>query len=403
MTRWLPVAAAAVAARVVAWLWATPGRALEPTEALVVAANLERGLGFVFVQYDAPYAAWKEPLWIALVALLRRLFGPGDGPVLALQWACGTGVALAVAALALRLLGSRRLALVAGVLAAVNPFLVHYDTRYAHPLSFDVLLFLLLVLAVGRATTEASAGGAAVAGFGCGLALWQRATLLGAAAGAWCAGALAAGRGDRARLVRLGLGSLALAAVLVAPWIARNQVVVGRPLLTSDFAHILWLGNNPLSNGTYGDAGGIRVFDVAPQPFRRTVIGQPEMVQHDVFLDGFRRFVREEPLSYLRLAFARVQGFFWYPPAAGVRHTGWRVTLYRVAYETLLVAGLLGLALRLRRGGREAARTAAPLLGAVLGLAAVHALSALDLKHRVPFEMALCVFAPELLRRRGPR
>lgn len=403
MRRWLPVAIVAVAARVVAWLWATPGLALEPTEAMAVAANLEGGLGFVFVQYDAPYAAWKEPLWIALVAVLRRLLGPGDGPVLALQWACGTGVALAVATLALRLLGSRRLALGAGTLAAVNPFLVHYDTRYAHPLSFDVLLFLLLVLAIGRATAGGSTSGAALAGIGCGLALWQRATLLGAAAGAWSASALASRRGNRTRLARLGLGSLALAVVLVLPWVVRNQIVVGRPLLTSDFAHILWLGNNPLSNGTYGDAGGIRVFDVAPQPFRRTVIGQPEMVQHDVFFAAFRRFVSEQPRAYLRLAAARVQGFFWYPPAAGVRHTGWRVTLYRLAYETLLVAGLLGLALRLRRGGPEALRAAAPLLGAVLGLAAVHALTALDLKHRVPFEMALCVFAPELLRRRGPR
>lgn len=374
---------------------------LELTESLVVARHLNLGLGFVFEQYGTMVRAWKEPLWIALLALTQRLFGPGELPLLLLQWSAGAACAVVVMRIAERVLADSRLALVSGGLAAVNPFLVYYDTRYVHPLSFDVLLFLLLVQALLRAHQEAPGwAGARWAGLVCGLGLWQRGTLLAVAAGAWAASVSSVPRDQRRARLRLAAASLTLALLVIAPWLVRNWIVVGRPVLTTDFAHILWLGNHPGANGAYWDETRIRHYDRADESFRRRIQDVPELGQYDVFMSEALAFVSREPAAFLKLVGARLRGFFWFTPTAGLAYGAWQALLYALAYAALLVAGLAGLARLWRAGPSPRRQAASVLLGGVLGLAAVHAVTVVDLKHRVPFEMALCVFAPELIRPR---
>jgi 4-amino-4-deoxy-L-arabinose transferase-like glycosyltransferase len=49
-----------------------------------------------------------------------------------------------------------------------------------------------------------------------------------------------------------GLIASAIAAVLFAPWVVRNQQTFGYPVLVSaNFGSNFWMGNNPLSNGGY--------------------------------------------------------------------------------------------------------------------------------------------------------
>ena len=52
------------------------------------------------------------------------------------------------------------------------------------------------------------------------------------------------------RLGRIGLVG-ALAAVVVAPWVARNYLAIGTPALTTEGGFTLYLGNNPQATGGY--------------------------------------------------------------------------------------------------------------------------------------------------------
>jgi 4-amino-4-deoxy-L-arabinose transferase-like glycosyltransferase len=403
MKRLLVVALAGALARGALYLAAPPEAGLRRFEPSLVAADMNRGRGFVFRQYGAPYRAWKEPLYIAVLAGLMRVAGDRDAPLLVLQGLTGCACGVGVAWIAGCLLGDGRRATVAGVLASVNPFLVYYDTHFVHPLSLDVLLFLLSVAAVLRALrTEAGATRRGLAaGIACGVALWQRATLLAAAAGAWIAALLVTAPEGRSRRGRQAAIALATSIAVVSPWLVRNQRLVGRFVPTTDFAHVLWLGNNPLSNGTYSDAGGQRVFYLADPAFQGSISQASEAEQYDLFLAEVGRFVREHPGRFATLVLTRLRAFFWFTPNAGIEYAPWQATLYGFFYSALLGLGLLGLVAFWRAAAPEARGRALVLLGAVFGLATVHSLTALNLKHRVPFEMVLCVFAAGTGRRPG--
>ena len=365
-------------------------------EPWTVAEALVSGRGFVFEQYGTDYLAWKEPLYIALVAALQWLAGPTTVPVLVAQIAFGAATAVAVALLAGRVLASPVAATVAGLLTAVNPFLAYYDTNFVHPLSFDSLLFVTTtasVLAALRAPTPLRAG--IVTGLVTAVGLWQRATLLLAAGAMWLVAVVSAPTAARARRLRTAAVWLVICALVISPWVIRNYRLFGRVLFTTDFAHILWLGNNPWSNGTYSDAGGMRIFFRADPAFRKSIEGAPELVQYDRFFAAARRFIAEDPAAYARLTLSRLHAFVWFSPNAGVTYAASEQRLYKTFFVLLLALGAAGFVLTWKDGTPARRRDALLLVAAVAGIAVVHALTAINLKHRVPLELVLSIFAAD--------
>jgi hypothetical protein len=211
----------------------------------------------------------------------------------------------------------------------------------------------------------------------------------------WMAGVVTAPAEDRGRRLRAIAIWAVVCGVLISPWLIRNYRLFGRVLFTTDFTHIVWLGNNPWSNGTYSDAEGMRVFFRADPSFRQTIEGAPEIVQYDRFAAAVCRFIRDEPGSYARLTLSRLRAFFWFSPNAGVTYAGSERRLYKAFFVLLLALGLAGLVLTWRRGTTDTRRDVLIFMAAVLGIAIFHGLTAINLKHRVPFELALSIFAAD--------
>jgi hypothetical protein len=140
---------------------------------------------------------------------------------------------------------------------------------------------------------------------------------------------------------------------------------------------------------------GRRVFQLADPAFRERIHGASELGQYDIFLGEVRRFVLENPEKFGALVLAKLWAYVWFSPNAGIEYAAWQRALYRAAYTGLLSLGVLGFALSWRRATHEQHRRVVVLLSSVLGLAAVHALMAINLKHRVPLELVLAIFAAE--------
>jgi len=388
------VALLAVSTRVAVLMALLPVTGLRRQEPSAIAANINAGLGFVYPQYGTMYYAFKEPGHVALLALLTRWFGDRDLPVLVLQWTCGLLLAVVVTILAQRLTGDGQAAVLAGALAAVNPLLVYYDSLIIHPLSLDMLLFAGTTAVNVWAAEDARRrwSRAALAGLITGIALWQRSLLVFGGVGLWAVAVLLARGARRRQLARATVWAF-VAVALVVPWLVRNHAVTGRWLLTTDFAHIVWLGNNPLSNGTYSDATGDRVYYRAVPALRARIEGRPEVEQMEVFLDAVRTFVREHPASAASLVVRKAWAFVWFAPNVGAEYRGWQIALYVAWYVALLVLGMAG-AVMVWRGSDVARRRRMILVGGtVLGLVALHAVTAINMKHRVPLEITLSVFA----------
>ena len=373
---------------------------LKPLEPSVIAANLNAGRGLTFEQYGTVYRAWKEPLYIVLLAWLTRWAGNDPMAVLVFQGMFGVLAAVGVALIAWAVLGDATRATLAGVMAAANPFLVYYDTRWIHPLSMDACLFVAMIGTILIAARPGARGRQTLAaGLVMGLTLWQRAVFLASGAGSWLAAVVCTTRSRRRSVALAAAGWLGIAMLAISPWLVRNYTLFGRLILTTDAAHILWLGNNPWSNGTYSDMKGERVFFLADAAFRDRVMAAPELVQHDLFLGEVRRFIIEHPAQFGALALRRLVAFVWFSPNAGIRYTRGQNVIYRLAYLGLLSFGVSGLILSWRRMGPDERRALMVLIAAVAGLAVAHALSAINMKHRVPLELVLAIFASESLAR----
>jgi hypothetical protein len=390
----LAIAAVALFARLAVVLVLLPSGGLLRQEPSVIAANVNAGLGFVYPQYGAMYYGLKEPGHVVILALLTRWLGDRDVPILLLQAACGMALAILVAVFTERLTGDRLAGTLAGCVTAVNPFLVYYDSLIVHSLSLDMVLFALATAANVQAvrTTERPFRAAALAGLVTGIALWQRSLLLFGGLGLWTVAIILA-RGRRGRLLGHAVVWLTVTALVVAPWFVRNRLVIGRWLFTTDFAHVLWLGNNPLSNGTYSDARGERIYYQADPRLRARIEGHTEIEQMETFLADVRRFVREEPGVAASLVARKAWAFVWFAPNVGAEYRPWQVRLYVAWYVTLLVIGVGGVIHVWKSGGRTARNDVWLVAGTLLGIMTLHAIVAINMKHRVPLEIVLGAFA----------
>jgi hypothetical protein len=163
--------------------------------------------------------------------------------------------------------------------------------------------------------------------------------------------------------------------------------------MTTDAAHIVWLGNNPWSNGTYSDASGQRVIARGDPAFQASIHGQPELVQQARFAAAARAFIREHPGRFLRLCARRLGAFVWFSPNAGALYSPALGLVYRAWYVTLLLAGLWGFARWWSTAPPDRRHAALLLWSSVAALALLHSLIAINMKHRVPLELILSLFA----------
>jgi hypothetical protein len=186
---------------------------------LTIARALAAGDGFVQAVpfgYDHPTAG-RPPLFPALVGGVFELFGDRVGVAQAVNVLLGAVVVVAAAVVAARVAGLRA-GLVAGAVGAVYPPLLANDvTLLAEPLALLLLLAAVVLLADGRTVR---AGGVL------GLLVLTRASAQ------WLVPVLVVWvcwRLGWRHALRVG----AVALLVVAPWVVRNAVRVGGPVVVT--------------------------------------------------------------------------------------------------------------------------------------------------------------------------
>ena len=232
--RWWPVFAVAAGARGLYWALVTPHwrPASDAVQYWGLGYALSNGDGFsmVFPQLEMHPTAFRPPLYPALLAPGSVLFDDALWPHRLLNLVIGSAVAVLAGVLAARI-GGRRAGIAAGLVVALYPPLIANDT-----VTLTEPLALLLLLGAVLAADERRW---ALSGAACGLLLLTRPNgyLVVAILALWL---------WRAVGWRRGLGLVGVAAVVVVPWLVRNQVQVGTwRLTTSDGFTIAAVYNTP--------------------------------------------------------------------------------------------------------------------------------------------------------------
>ncbi len=280
---------AALLARVAFWLWA-PGVAVGDGETYHGYAQAMLAYGRYVNPDGSPGITWL-PGWPATLALYYTVVGSGVARGMLLCALLGATTALALGLLGSRLFGPR-IGIGAGLLYALWPGMIYYSgTLYSEDL-FNLLLVLTL-LALAR-------GSCIGAGAGLGLASLVKAEPLVLSpvllAALWSA---SPGPARFARDAGLLLGT---ACVLIAPWVVRNQLVLGEALLSANGGSVAWMGNHPGATGAYD----IRHDFADARQHRRATRAETDLARNRA---GWRRaadFVRSDPGAWLRLVPAKL-------------------------------------------------------------------------------------------------
>lgn len=372
----------------------------EPWEYDVIAASIQAGEGHNYQRKMYHYAAYAPPVWSYLLALLLALPGETRASIQVIQGLFCLGAAVTCVALVRRLGGHGFAAGMAGVLVALQPSLLYYSVVKSDALPLNALLLSLIALA-GAILLERPHG---LGSFAFGLLVALATLARGTPAIAVPIVALLLFARFRIRsLVPVALMATGLTCGL-APWLIRNAIVVGEPVITSTSSENFWRGNNEVATGGVMDTAGWPLSTLSPNiepysPFspaiRKVLAGGSEADRHRVFLAEAWRFIGAHPDRALALFLKKLRIFWWKIESDRWDYSSGMTSLYEGIYRSELVLALGGVIALLRRGPEPAGPPRAALclvLALMVGISLLQSAFYVQGRHRFLIEPLLLVF-----------
>jgi hypothetical protein len=285
-------------------------------------------------------------------------------------------------------------ALVAGLLAAVDPGLIVYTTKL-HPFVLDTALWFSAFAAVFAFDPARPWRSTIIVGGLVGLCVLTRPTILACVpAMVWWiwTRSIDAIRLRALRCVALGL----CIAAVVGPWVWRNYQVHHRLMLTrSGTAFVFWLGNNPyMFTGSAMTPDGTPLIYRVPQAVRTELSRRDEVGQQDYFSGESFAFIRAQPMAFVKRWIAKFGYFWWFSPQAGQSYPTTWFRLFQLANVALLALSLLGVFIGWQEAAGDSARRGAILviLACCLAISILQSLYYVEGRHRLAIEPFLLMF-----------
>lgn len=373
----------------------------DPDAYLGIARSLLDGRGYASPGSTVP-TAYRPPLYPVLLAGVLAL---GDSPasIGLLHVALGTATVWLTYVIGRRM-GGAVLALAAAALVAGDPLLVRYSSQVMTESLSAFLAALLLAAGVpgGEPSRPVQLVRSAVVGVVFGLCTLCRPTF-------WAYGALTAtawgwlGGWKTRQQARAGVLCLAGIAVALAPWAVRNQLVFGKPLLTTTHGgYTLLLGNNPVYYaeevarpwGAVWQADSLKRWQ---QQLEQELARARPPISGEVARDRWmtRRAIQhiaEQPAMFARACTLRVARLWNIAPLGAARAGIPTALLWAVGvfYTVVYLAALTALA---RIGRAREWRRWSPLLLLLLAFTGVHVVYFANVRMRAPLVPAISILA----------
>ena len=354
---------------------------LQPWEYETLAQSIAAGNGYVISRFGHLVLAFGDGnLYSFLAGALYAVFGHTPVLLAMVQAVLAAFMAPVIFAVGERPFGAWTAALGA-VLAALHPGLLAYSLKL-HPLGLDVLLLALLVLWTTRGRWTRGSG--FLTGVTLGLNLMTRPTFflagLAALSVRWFA---------RRASSRQMIAVIALGLAVGAPWVTRNWLFLGRPLLISTSFEDVWKGNNPMSSGSSWLAAGQDVFGAAPIDLRNRIWHADELQANDVFAQETLSFIEQRPEQFASLFARKFVYFWWLPQPAGLLYPPSWLATYQVYASVVYAFAAVGIVGILRGGSAEERNLLSTLAAVGFSLAVIHALAYVEGRHRWGLEPLL--------------
>lgn len=355
-----------------------------------IARNLLAGQGYVLEHLGTTYLAFFSGVPYVLATAAVYVVAPGAPIAMLVVQALFSVLLCAVGWRIGRRIGGDAAALPAALLVGLHPGLVYYDTHKLHPLGFDALTLAAATLALLAMGASPSARTAAFAGVALGLAALERPTGLAVVplVLVWLA-LRAEERRYRGRRAAAYVGATLL---VLLPWVVRNQVALGAPLLSTTAAEAFWRGNAAHSLGSSYLPSGDTVLGTAPVALRGKLAGQDELGQSRLFWGTAVEDLRGRSLGFLIGVARKFVGFWTVLPVSGILYPPAWVYGYFAYYAAILALALVGCAsLWAPEGPAGAVPGLLAVLAVLIGVSLAQSLFYVELRHRWAVEPLLLV------------
>ncbi len=259
--------------------------------------------------------AYRPPLYSLFLLPLLKVQPFTPLAIGALHLALGLATVIATIALG-RLLAMGNWAFAAGLFVGVDPLLL-YQSAQVMTETLATLLGVVVLLCVAGNWTSGNQKYAALAGAVAGMAGLTRPVFL-----PWlvCVPLAMTYRGHRAGRWRAPAVCVMAIGAVLAPWVIRNALVVGSPVVaTTHGGYTLWLANNPsfyafVRQHKSGEIWTADEFDAQVQLARDTRRGVSEVEHQREEYAMARRAMRQDPTGMVRAGMYRVRRL-WSPLA----------------------------------------------------------------------------------------
>lgn len=392
----------AVVLRVAVIAWQSPELTRDRDAYLGIARGFAKGSGLVDVDRGTP-TAFRPPLYVIQLGTL--MLALPEGLAVAVANVCWGAAAVWATGKAGHWLGLGRGSWLAALLVAIDPMLLQYSAQPMTEVTCAGLVALLLDWGLRgdcRSGRREYLVGLLFGGLVlCRPAFWP---LAGLAFAAW--GVCGVMKLPRPALSsfpwRMVVGTL----VLVSPWVIRNQLTMGTPIvMTTHGGYTLLLGNNPVFQSEVVDRGfgsewSKASFDAWQREIEAAMAAEIGAGASEVTRDTWqsrkaRQYIASNPSAFVRAAWYRVRSLWSLRPQGDAANgrvaqaVGW-------FYGVVLISAAVQLAMVLfgwTCGGRGCCRGWSLLILLVLTVQSVHLAYWTNARMRAPLVPVISLFS----------
>ncbi len=281
-----------------------------------------------------------------------------------------------------RILFDEKVALVAIFLVAFYPYWIFTPARLL-PTTFFTLFLLLATFFLYKKKVNPSKVNAVLAGFCFGITVLMKSTALIVFISALIWYFFASPERTRQRLATITL-LMILVIVVLAPWLYRNSLVFGKPLLGTNFGYNLWLGSHADAN-LHSSVNQKAI----PESLQKQLSQALNEVERDrIFLNAALREIARSPGEAF-WGFLKKSVYFWRPNISPTTSKHFHTTSLQwisiLSVMPLLVFALLGFYSALRNGNTDLYL----LVIYIVVFTLVHALFFPKVRFRLPVDIYL--------------
>lgn len=199
---------------------------------------------------------------------------------------------------------------------------------------------------------------------------------------------------NRAGNIFKALAVVSLSVILfISLWTIRNYNIHKKFIFITTYSgENFWQGNNQFASGSAMTKDGRSILEAAPKEITEELYKMNEIEQYDFFYRESFKFVKSNPIFFIKMLCKKFFYFWWFSPQTGRLYPRMWTIIYKTYYSALFIFFILGSGLSLNKSNASRALVL-PLFVLFFMISSLQSLYYVEMRHRWAIEPLMIVFS----------